>query len=185
MGFLKNAEQEKAVKILALSLVFAALSFAPLGLPPEIFVIFFPAFIVGLIFTFIFYSKSLELSCLFTGDGLLAVWEYPANEQIEEITEHLAIRQQTLSRQSANEVRIGKTGALYSDTFHAWDMGGNRLSNVEIAFDGRKFLEITYNSSFGFLATTLRIPIPEGEELTAKRIVDYFNSGEGLRMMLR
>ena len=185
MGFLKNGEQEKAIKVLALSLFFAIISFAPFGLPPEIFLIFFPAFIVGLIFAFIFYSKSLELSCLFTGDGLLAVWEYSPDGQIEEITEHLAIRQQTLNRQPANEVRIGKTGAVYADNFHAWDMGGNRLSNVEIALDGGKFLEITYNSSFGFLATILRIPIPEGEELTAKRIVEYFNSGEGLRMMLR
>jgi hypothetical protein len=75
------------------------------------------------------------------------------------------------------EVYIAHDGAYVNRQLHLWRSWGAQLENVNYA-EKEKLLEFTYSvpSRQGRDSFTLRVPVPDGEEKTARKLLEHFNS---------
>ena len=190
MALPENPEKNRALLGLGISLFFGVLAFFPLSLPKGVsdifFAVFFPFFLIGSVISAYCYCKSMELDCLFAGEGLLAHWQYPQGAMVEEENDYLEAEDKKSRLVRTRDVYIGQNGIFFGDKFYTLYMGGNGLESIAVDGEGKK-LEITMVNSaaklagkeIGEVVTTLRIPIPQGGEASAQEVIDYFTKGEG------
>lgn len=190
MALPENPEKRRALLGLGISLFFGCLAFFQFGLPKGMsdlfFAVFFPFFLIGAVISIYCYCKSMELDCLFLGEGLLAHWQYPQDAIVEEENDYLESEDKKSRFIRTRDVYIGQNGIFFGDKFYTLYMGGNGLESIEADREWKR-LEITLVNSaaklagkeIGEVVTKLRIPIPEGEEASAKEVIDYFTKGEG------
>lgn len=86
------------------------------------------------------------------------------------------------NRKYHGEVYVSRSAVYINRELHVWGQFGAILEDVSYEDYGQKvpLVRITYSSPnrFGRLYTNIRIPIPRGEEETAKRIVSSLRSEE-------
>jgi uncharacterized membrane protein HdeD (DUF308 family) len=87
------------------------------------------------------------------------------------------------NRGSTGEVFIARDGVYLNGALHRWQDLGSRLEGV--AYEKEKpyaYINFTYSGpaprgrgAIGRQTATVRVPVPEGEEAAAQKIVVYFN----------
>jgi hypothetical protein len=89
----------------------------------------------------------------------------------------------TLARRSnesrLGEARISRIGVYLNRDLHNWNMVGARLDDVSLVREESLLVAFTYSypSRTGRQSTTVRVPVPEGREGEAERVVAYFTQG--------
>lgn len=76
------------------------------------------------------------------------------------------------NRRYRGEVRISTRGAYSAGALHAWNMLGARLEAAEVEVGDPSLLAVTYSfpTRYGRDRTTVRLPVPMGEERAAEAV---------------
>jgi hypothetical protein len=86
-------------------------------------------------------------------------------------------RRLRLSRRSTGDVYITPDGAYANGAFHTWTLLGARLEGARFEEGSPALLEVAYSAPvrFGRQGYVMRVPVPQGEEEAARRVVDELN----------
>ena len=87
------------------------------------------------------------------------------------------------NRRSQGEAVISSGAVWLSGALHTWKGWGAKLESVRLRDDTPAILEIVYSSPnrTGRQNTTVRVPVPCGQENTAQHVVEYFRDPAFLR----
>ncbi len=80
------------------------------------------------------------------------------------------------NRRTQGEAVISSDAVWLSGALHTWKGWGARLESVRLREETPASLEIVYSSPSraGRQNTTVRVPVPRGQEKTAQHVVEYF-----------
>jgi len=83
------------------------------------------------------------------------------------------------ARDRTGEVFIGKDGIYLDGEYYSWKMAGGRLEGVTCVTGEGTYLEFRYSGRSGYAGGNyvVRVPVPLGQEDSAKRIAAKFGSG--------
>jgi hypothetical protein len=87
------------------------------------------------------------------------------------------------NRRSQGEALISSNAVWLSGALHAWKGWGAKLESVRLREETPAILEIVYSSPnrTGRQNTTVRVPVPRGQEQAAQQVVEYFQNPASLR----
>ena len=79
------------------------------------------------------------------------------------------------------ETLIASDGLIFNGQLHAWNVIGSRLERVDYMEERPPMIEFEYSavSRSGRDSYTVRVPIPAGQEKSARDIVQFFNDALG------
>jgi hypothetical protein len=87
------------------------------------------------------------------------------------------------NRRSPGQVVISSNAVWLSGVLHTWKGWGAKLESVRLREETPAILEIVYSSPnrTGRQNTTVRVPVPRGQEKTAQHAVECLNDPAFLR----
>ena len=87
------------------------------------------------------------------------------------------------NRRTQGEVVISSDAVWLSGALHTWKGWGAKLESVRLRQEPPAILEIVYSSPnrTGRQNTTVRMPVPRGQEQAAQQVVEYFQNPASLR----